>query len=195
MSLLHVSKQVLHAAVLDIKVCYYLRTVIFHKAAGWLEYWHSKCSNKPDTQHSTNAIFVLLYSLHLCTKLCRGFEDRDDAPFYDHAKSPTAKKSHHDSPNLVCACMLAFQNDDSAWEWKIGKSWRRQTATSLQANIRYWFLSFPLEQWHTDQYLDGTQTMMPLSEYLRSNLGSFNSMPTTKQHIARQTLPFAPPLF
>ena len=176
---LHVSKQVLHATVLDIKVCYYPRTVIFHKATGWLEYCHSKRSNKPNIQHSTSAIFVLLYSLHLCTKSCQGFEDRDVAPFYDHVKSPTAKKSH-DSPNLVCTCMPAFQNDDSAWEWKIGESWWRQTATSLQANIRYWFLSFPLEQWQMDQYLDGTQTMMLLSEYLRSNLGSFNSMPTTK---------------
>ena len=39
------------------------------------------------------------------------------------------------------------------------------------------------------RYLDGAQTMMPLLEYLCSYLRSISSMPTTKQHIARQTPP------
>ena len=45
--------KLLHVTVLDIKVYYYPR----------------------------NAIFVLLYSLHLHTKLCQSFEDRNDAFF------------------------------------------------------------------------------------------------------------------
>ena len=53
--------------MLDIKVYYYLRNAIFHKAAGRVEYCDSEGSNKPDIKHSKSAIFVLLY-FHLHTK-------------------------------------------------------------------------------------------------------------------------------
>ena len=42
---------------------------------------HSGIRNKPDIQHSKSAIFVLLYSLHLHTKPCQGYEDRNEAFF------------------------------------------------------------------------------------------------------------------
>ena len=42
------------------------------EAAGRVEYCHSEGSNEPDIQHSKSAIFVLLYSLHLHTKLLSG---------------------------------------------------------------------------------------------------------------------------
>ena len=75
------TKQILHASVLDIKVYYYPRNAIFHEAAGRVEYCHSKGSNKPHIQHSKSAIFVLLYSLHLHTKPCQVYEDRNEAFF------------------------------------------------------------------------------------------------------------------
>ena len=75
------TKQILHATVLDIKVYYYPRNAILHEAAGRVEYCHSEGSNKPDIQHSKSAIFVLLYSLHLHTKPCQGYEDRNEAFF------------------------------------------------------------------------------------------------------------------
>ena len=67
--------------MLDIKVYYYLRNTIFHKAASQVEYCHSEGSNKPDIQHIKSAIFVSLYSLHLHTKPCQGYEDRNEAFF------------------------------------------------------------------------------------------------------------------
>ena len=39
---------------------------------------HSSGSNKPNIEHSKSAIFVLLYSLHLHTKPCQGYEDRNE---------------------------------------------------------------------------------------------------------------------
>lgn len=63
--------------VLDIKVYYHLQNAIFHKAAGRKEYCIPRvCNNKPDIQHSKG---VTLYSLHLHTKLCQGFEDTNNA--------------------------------------------------------------------------------------------------------------------
>ena len=42
--------------------------------------YHSECSNNPDIQHSKGTVFVLLYYMvHLHTKLCQCFEDRNDA--------------------------------------------------------------------------------------------------------------------
>ena len=64
------------------------------------KYYHFKGSNKPDIQNSESALFVLLYSLCLHTKLCQGFEVRNDAK----PKLP-AMKSHHISPNLASTCM------------------------------------------------------------------------------------------
>ena len=64
------NKQILHATVLDIKVYYYLMYAVFHEAPGWVEYYHSQGSNKPDIQHSKSAIFVLLYSLYVCIQNC-----------------------------------------------------------------------------------------------------------------------------
>ena len=64
------------------------------------KYYHFTGSNKPDIQKSESALFVLLYSLCLHTKLCQGFEVRNDAK----PKLP-AMKSHHISPNLASTCM------------------------------------------------------------------------------------------
>ena len=73
---MHDNKQILHATVLDIRFINYPRNAIFHEAAGRVEYCYSEGS---DIQHSK--IFVLLYPLHLHTKPCEGYEDRNEAFF------------------------------------------------------------------------------------------------------------------
>ena len=44
----------------------------------------------------------------------------------------------------------------------------------------------------THEYLDNTRTMTPLSECLRSNLHSIDSIPIARRHVTRQTPPSAP---
>ena len=137
-----------HATVLDIKVCYYLRNVIFHSAAGRVEYYHSKGSNKPDIQHSRRAIFVLLYPLHYRRKLCQGFEDRD----YALSKTTLSHQPQRKATMTVQTCLAL-----ACWHSRMMTLLARKglashsdirLATSLSANFQHWFCAFPLVQWH-----------------------------------------------
>ena len=64
-------KQILHATVLDIKVCYYPRNAIFHEATGQVEYYHSEGINKPDISdvgphpHAAGILYVIYIGLRV----------------------------------------------------------------------------------------------------------------------------------
>ena len=139
-------------------------------------------SNKPDIQHRKHAP---LYSLHLQAKLVMDLRTALAlAP--KTALSYQQRKAHTMTVQtwLASACIPEWQQVKNSWvmaaldlscdQHKTGCCPHSQTATP-------------------GRFLDGAQTTTPLLEYLCSNLDSFNSMPTTKRHIARQTSPSAPP--
>ena len=87
----------------------------------------------------------------------------------------------------VATAYMRSRTTTTASEWRIGESdLPRVCEWMLLGSTRDWLAS-SLSNNKSEQYLDGTQTMTPRSEYF------LRSVPTTKRHFARQTPPSAPP--
>ena len=64
--------------MLDIKVYYYLRKAVFHETPDGVEYYHSEKKIKNLISNTVKVQYLFYSTLLLHTKLCQGFEDRNN---------------------------------------------------------------------------------------------------------------------
>ena len=135
-----------HATVLDIKVCYYLRNVIFHSAE-----WNitiprvviNLISNTVEEQY-------LFYYTHYTTVENRVRDLRTETM---HSSKTTLNHQPQRKATMTVQTCLAL----ACWHSRMVTLLARKglvshsdirLATSLSANFQHWFCAFPLVQWH-----------------------------------------------
>ena len=102
-------KQILHANVLDIKVYYYSRNVIFHEAAGRVQYYHSKGIVINLISNTVKVQYYVYYTHYACVQnrvkaLMTEMQMHSSKTTQSYQKKKN--RCHHDSLNLASTCIL-----------------------------------------------------------------------------------------